>query len=93
MGVVGVKSRIVAKVPCYGIEKGAVEVSETWMDHKIRLFVDKNYVVVLVDDVNRDVLRDDVEVGFWEVEDDGDYVVRFDAVAAFDRGAVDEDMA
>lgn len=56
-GVVGIEGLEVAQMPCHGINERAVEVACSWMhDHACRL-VDHQYVVVLIDDVERDVFR------------------------------------
>lgn len=61
------------------------------VDYHTGFFVDDEHVVVLVDDVEGDVLRNDLELVGWVGEEDADDIKGFDLIAWLGGLLVDED--
>ena len=91
LGVVRVKGRHVAHVPCHGIDERAVEVASSRMHHHARRLVDDHQLVVLIHDVKRNVLRHDARVVLRLVEHQGNHVLGTYLVVALYRRAIDVD--
>lgn len=92
MGVVCVKIGVILEMPGNGVEESAVEVAETRVNYEIRLFVDEDYILILINDVDRDVLRDDGVIGLREIKYDSDDIVGLYTVTGFDWDVVDKDV-
>ena len=66
--IVGVEARVVLQMPRHGINQCAMEVAGTGMNHHASGLVHNHQVVVLVDDVERDIFCLDRAIVAWTVE-------------------------
>jgi len=82
---------VVAEVPSERVDECAVEVAVSGMDDHSGGFVDDKHLLIFVNDVEGDVLRDDFVLVAWAVHDDADEVARVYAIVAFDGFTVDAD--
>jgi len=91
--IVGVEGGHIAHVPGYGVDQRAREVAGSRMHHHTGRFVDHHQIIVLVDNVQRDVLRDDAGVVLGMVEHECDDIARPYLVIAFDGFASHADVS
>ena len=81
------------KMPSQSVKQGAFEVAMAGVYHQSSLFVDHDDVVVFVNDIQRNLLRCDVDFPRGIAEHDGDDVVRLHLIVLLHRFVVDKDVA
>ena len=89
LGVVGVEGLHVSQMPCHGIDERTVEVAGTGMYHEACRLVDHHQHIVLIDNIEWYVLRNDGVVVSWTVEHQRYHIARPDLVVALHGLAVD----
>ena len=93
LGVVDVVTAVVLKVPGEGVEQGSRPIADSGMNHQSCRFVDHHQVVVLKNDVERDVLGQDVVAVRRTVQHHLDDVAGLYLVTALHRSVVGKDEA
>ena len=87
--IVRVISRQVTQIPCNGINQCSVEIAATRMYHHSRWFVDDHQLVILVDYLQRDILRLYRRIIMGTVEHQGDNITRTDLIITLDGLTID----
>ena len=80
--------RRMLEMPGEGMEEGVLIVTMSGMDDESGGFVHHQQVIVLIDDIERYVLRRDGEIMRFMIEQDLYNITRFDAVVGCDRFSV-----
>ena len=88
-GIVGVVAGQVAQVPGNGIDQRTVEVTHARVYHQSGRFVDHHQLVVLVDHIQRNILRLYLRIVVRTVEHQRDDITRPNLVVALDGFAID----
>ena len=92
-GVVGVVIRQVAEVVGQGVDQRAGVVAVSRMDNKTRRLIDHQQVLVLINDIEGNILRDDFEGVPRTRHDDRDHVARLHPVVVLYRHPVHSHVA
>lgn len=93
-GTAGIISRFrqVLKMEHHRVHKRAGVVSVTGMHDHVGRFVDNREVFVLIGDLDRNVLRDQLDFSHRVRQHDGDFIPGLDLVIRLDRDFVDQDI-
>lgn len=92
-GIVNIVIGIVSKMPCECVDKGAAVISMSGMHNETWLLIDNEYVFILINYIQGDILWYNLEVVSGAVHDHTDHIEGLYPIIAFYRLAVYENAS